>query len=171
MASVQVDYDERNLLRSSQFLTYCVFMKTFDEVIAIQLPMPAEGAVPDEVLSESRAAVLEEREKARRNYELAWDEAGPEAAGDPLLVALGQARRRREAAESEIRQLLAYGREFMGPRPYRLADLAAAAGMSISGVRTAYDHADVDRVEGLIGRRSRNWRAADPDDSPAEAKS
>jgi hypothetical protein len=99
---------------------------------------------------------------------LAWEEAGPEAAGDPLLVALRQTRRRREAAESEIRQLLAYGREFMGPRPYRLVDLATASGMSISGVRTAYDRADVDRVEGLIGRRSRNWRAAAPDDPPAQ---
>ncbi|GAA2756179.1 hypothetical protein GCM10009872_15390 [Actinopolymorpha rutila] len=35
--------------------------------------------------------------------------------------------------------MLAYGREFVHPRPYRLIDLASAAGMAVSGVRTAYD--------------------------------
>jgi len=33
--------------------------------------------------------------------------------------------------------LIAYGRRFTHPRPYKLIDLANAAGMSISGVRTA----------------------------------
>ncbi len=39
----------------------------------------------------------------------------------------------------------------MQPRPYRLADLADAAGMSISGVRTAYTKADIDRAAALTG--------------------
>ena len=36
------------------------------------------------------------------------------------------------------------------PRPYRLADIAAAAGMSISGVRTAYTEHDVDAARRLL---------------------
>ena len=70
---------------------------------------------------------------------------------DPLLEALTDARQRREQADREIRLLLAYAREIVSPRPYRLADLAEAAGMSISGVRTAYtqdDHADVITLTG-----------------------
>jgi len=65
---------------------------------------------------------------------------------DPLLVALSEARRDRDVAEERIRRLLAFGREFAGPRPYTLAVLAAAAGMSISGVRSGYQQGDVDAV-------------------------
>src|SRR5271166_6023907 len=62
----------------------------------------------------------------------------PDAPADPVLAALHDARDRRDQADRDIRILLAYARELTRPRPYRLADLAAAAGMSISGVRTAY---------------------------------
>jgi hypothetical protein len=74
---------------------------------------------------------------------------------DPLLAALADARQRKEQAESEIRLLLAYAREVVTPRPYRLADLAAASGLSISGVRTAYTAADVERITALLDVR--NW--------------
>jgi AraC-like DNA-binding protein len=57
---------------------------------------------------------------------------------DELLAALRDARQRRDQADHDIRILLAYAREHTRPRPYRLADLAEACGMSISGVRTAY---------------------------------
>jgi len=67
-------------------------------------------------------------------------------ATDPLLAALAETRRRRDQADAEIRMLLAYARELITPRPYRLADLADAAGMSISGVRTAYDRSDIERA-------------------------
>jgi len=67
--------------------------------------------------------------------------------GDPLLAALHEARRLRDAADRDIRLLLAYAREFTRPRPYRLTDLAAAAGMSISGVRTAYTREHIDAVQ------------------------
>jgi hypothetical protein len=62
-----------------------------------------------------------------------------------------------------IRELLAYGREFVQPRPYTLGDLAAAAGMSISGVRTAYGHHDVDQVAATTSAKPRDWRAPDPE--------
>jgi hypothetical protein len=50
-----------------------------------------------------------------------------------------------------MRRLLAYGREFTRPRPYRLADLADASGMSISGVRTAYDDHEIQQVAQATG--------------------
>ena len=42
-----------------------------------------------------------------------------------------------------MRLLIAYGREFTQPRPYKLEALAAAAGMSISGTRTAYGEDEI----------------------------
>ena len=69
---------------------------------------------------------------------------------DPLLHALHEARGRKLRAEEDIRTLIAYAREFTRPRPYRLIDLAQAAGMSISGVRTAYAPRDVERAARLL---------------------
>ncbi|MEU5884420.1 hypothetical protein [Spirillospora sp. NPDC047279] len=57
---------------------------------------------------------------------------------DPLLEALAQARQRFDQATIEMRILIALGREFTGPRPYTFTQLAQAADMSISGVRTSY---------------------------------
>jgi hypothetical protein len=63
---------------------------------------------------------------------------------DALLEAIRTVRQRKEKADQDMRLLLAYAREHVKPRPYRLADLADAADMSISGVRTAYSQADID---------------------------
>ena len=70
--------------------------------------------------------------------------------GDPVLAALRDARHRRDQADRDIRILLAYAREIVTPRPYKLADLAQATGKSISGVRTAYTPADVDTARHLL---------------------
>ena len=70
----------------------------------------------------------------------------PWQATDPVLTALAAARARRDQAEAEIRILLAYARELATPRPYRLTDLAAATGKSVSGVRIAYTPHDVDQA-------------------------
>jgi hypothetical protein len=79
---------------------------------------------------------------------------------DPLLTALADAAQRRQRADHQIRLLLAYAREHVRPRPYRLADLAAAAGMSISGIRAAYTQADIDHAARLTGSaRSRHLLA------------
>lgn len=61
---------------------------------------------------------------------------------------MARARDQRLAAERDRRLLLAYAREFTDPRPYRLEDLARAAGMSVSGVRTAYDHDEITAING-----------------------
>ena len=79
---------------------------------------------------------------------------------DPLLAALADAASRKQRADHDMRLLLAYAREHTQPRPYRLADLAQAAGMSISGIRTAYTQADIDHAARLTGgARSRHLLA------------
>ena len=79
---------------------------------------------------------------------------------DPLLAALADAAQRKARADHEIRLLLAYAREHVQPRPYRLADLADAAGMSISGVRVAYTQADIEQAARLTsGSRGRHLLA------------
>jgi len=70
---------------------------------------------------------------------------------DPLLAALADAAQRKQRADHDIRLLLAYAREHTQPRPYRLADLAKAAGMSPSGIRTAYTQADTEEAARLTG--------------------
>ncbi|HEY1830159.1 MAG TPA: hypothetical protein VGG38_07950 [Acidimicrobiales bacterium] len=70
---------------------------------------------------------------------------------DPLLTTLAALRRQRHDLDAAMRRLLAYGREFTRPRPYRLTDLADAAGMSISGVRTAYDADEIAQVAQATG--------------------
>ena len=78
-------------------------------------------------------------------------------ADDPLLAALADARQRKEQAVNDIWLLLAFAREHTQPHPYRLADLAEAAGMSISGIRTAYTQADIEHAARLTGgTRSRH---------------
>lgn len=72
---------------------------------------------------------------------------------DALLAALADARRRKDQAARDMRLLLAYAREITAPRPYRLADLAQAAGLSISGIRTCYTASDVQDAWQLIDAR------------------
>jgi hypothetical protein len=80
---------------------------------------------------------------------------------DPLLAALAEARQRRDQADRDMRVLLAYAREITAPRPYRLADLAHAAGMSISGIRAAYTPGDVQHAARLLdGTALRHLQAA-----------
>jgi len=68
-----------------------------------------------------------------------------------VLAALADARQRRDQASRDMRLLLAYAREIVAPRPYRLADLAKATGMSISGIRAAYTGSDVLAAWQLLG--------------------
>src|SRR5512142_2236861 len=74
------------------------------------------------------------------------DRREPDLSPEVLLAALADARRRKEQASRDTRVLLAYAREIAAPRPYRLADLARVTGLSISGIRTAYNATDVDHA-------------------------
>ncbi|MET8977386.1 hypothetical protein ABZX85_17370 [Streptomyces sp. NPDC004539] len=143
-------------------------MSVFSDIAAICHPMPAPGELPDDVYSDICDSIHAEREEMVRNLEAAADADYEE--NEPLLSAIGIARSRKERAEAEIRRLIAYGREFTRPRPYKLADLATASGMSPSGIRTAYGHDEVADVERTLGRTTRERRAASADD-PADADS
>ena len=88
---------------------------------------------------------------------------------DPLLTTLAGLRRQRHDLDAAIRRLLAYGREFTRPRPYKLADLADAAGMSISGVRTAYEAEEIAQVADATGLKpAASQSSTDPDKGSAQ---
>ncbi|WP_141704495.1 hypothetical protein [Planobispora rosea] len=78
--------------------------------------------------------------------------AAESPADDPLLARLEALAQKKREIDQEVRLILAYAREFIRPGPYKLKLLAEAAGMSISGVRTAYDAQDKIIVSGRIGR-------------------
>ena len=137
----------------------------FADVAAIlhPLPRPQDGKDDHDGFQEMRAQAAEDQERTAEKLRLVWEEGDQ----DPLIYALVSARRAKEQAEQEIRELLAYGREFVQPRPYTLVDLAGAAGMSISGVRTAYGHGAVAAVAAATSAKPREWRAADADPQPS----
>jgi hypothetical protein len=130
---------------------------TFADVAAIlhPLPRPEPGENDHDGFIDMREQAAAERVETAAQLRLSWEEGEV----DPLLAALGQARREKDAAEQLIRVLLAYGREFVRPRAYTLEMLAAASGMSVSGVRTAYGANEIDTVAEATGTR---LRAAGP---------
>ncbi len=124
-----------------------------DNITAVVARPYLEGQ-PADMRDAIAAAAEDERAELAGQLRLARDEGGE----DPLLTLVERARGRMLAAERDLRLLLAYAREFAEPRPYRLEDLARAAGMSISGIRTAYDDDEVGEVAAITGlpRRRRN---------------
>lgn len=132
----------------------------FDHLASLeQRPSPDPGEVPtevyDEVLEDAARAAYERARELREYWQHHWSATGGE--DDPLLDALDDARRTMLEAEQHLRLLIAYGYEFVRPRGYTLAQLATHAGMSISGVRTAYDLENEGRIieerTGLTPRR------------------
>jgi hypothetical protein len=143
------------------------------DLTALVLPLPLRpvGVDDDDAVLDGWEAVLaevtEERERFADQLRLGWEEAEL----DPLLGQIQAARAAMLAAERRLRLLIAYGREFVGHRPYRLEDLAHAAGMSISGVRTAYDDDEVADVAALTGARPRRAPADPTPTPPAHSRS
>jgi hypothetical protein len=137
-----------------------------DHVAAMLHPMPTPGQVPDEVFDDVVDQVGQDREREAGGLRLAWEETGH----DPLLSALSGLARQRAEIEDHIRVLLAYARTFAHPRPYPLTDLAVAAGMSFSGVRTAYHDDHVTAVADRTGLRPpRRPGPAEPAEPPPPA--
>ncbi len=101
-----------------------------DNITAIMTRPDLEGQ-PAEVRGDIVARAEDERAELAGQLRLARDEGGE----DPLLAVVERARDRT--------------REFAEPRPYRLEDLARAAGMSISGIRTAYDDDEIGEVTAI----------------------
>ena len=104
----------RSVLRLTHFFAIAVNMNLIGDLAALRIPLPQPGDVtPEELYPDA----LEEAEQAREDYAFALEAQWDELQEDPLLIALGNARAAREAADHEIRRLLAYGREFHGDRP------------------------------------------------------
>jgi hypothetical protein len=130
----------------------------FEDLVKICHPYP-QGPTDEEGRPTDEAA--EAVHQDRQNALLALEEADLDAASqqedrDAVLAEVEKAGEQKRDAERRLRLLLAYAREFVGPRPYPLDDLARAAQMSISGVRTGYGDAEVEEVERLTGERP--WR-------------
>lgn len=97
------------------------------------------------------------------------DECGGPWDGDPILIALEQTAIQIQSLQKLIYELVAYAREIPPPgRKYTLEQLAAAARMSVSGVRSCYTVGDISSAAGKLvigaGKRGapadRRWDAA-----------
>lgn len=133
--------------------------------IVCPIPDPPGDGAPEEVVDAFGAEIdvaLAAQDRLRGNIEASWE--GGDV--DPLIGEIANARAEIREAEQRLRLLLAYGREFVEPRPYTLDSLAQAAGMSVSGVRTAYDNEEIFTVAKLIGAK---LRRRDDADAPATA--
>jgi hypothetical protein len=122
------------------------------DIAALLNPMPApvedDDESDDESYSHAAEAAWREREEMAEDLRTAWSEGDI----DPLLSTLSSLRNRRLQLEADMRLLIAYGRCFTHPRPYKLIDLANAAGMSISGIRTAYDTDEIGQATEVLER-------------------
>lgn len=127
-----------------------------DHIAELLIHMPTEvdpsAGIDSSILNDLQLAADTERQAYADQLRLVSDETGD----DPLIDAIHAARARMYAAERDLRLLIALGREFVQPRPYRLESLAHAAGMSISGVRTAYEDEEIEEVAELTGLRPKS---------------
>ncbi|MGH3495408.1 MAG: hypothetical protein ACRDQ1_19565 [Sciscionella sp.] len=148
-------------------------MDEFETLATVLLAALSSGACEDEhALTGGVGAGSEAQGVERRALVAERLRANAEIVGfyghDPLLTTLAGLRRQRHDLDAAMRRLLAYGREFTSPRPYRLADLADAAGMSISDVRTAYDAEEIAQVAHATGLKpSTGLMVTDPESGSA----
>jgi hypothetical protein len=119
------------------------------EIAALLHPMPVPDSQNDDGYAAMTEQILQEREDLTEQLRNSWTGGGI----DPLLATLEDLRTQRLRLEADMRLLIAYGRRFTHPRPYKLIDLASAAGMSISGVRTAYDTDEIDQAIAILHRQ------------------
>jgi hypothetical protein len=139
----------------------------FEALAAITHPLPEYqefAALNDHLADDDRQVAfsdtLEQAEREREAYLNELREQGEYAAEnggefDPLLGEVARCRAEMLNAERRMRLLVAYAREFVRPQPYQLKDLAQAAGLSISGVRIAYDEDEVREVIERTGDKPR----------------
>jgi hypothetical protein len=126
------------------------------DIAALLTPMPerldldttGDRDVYDDVYNDMAQEAWQERESLAEALRLSWQEEG----ADPLLSTLADLRQQRLRLEANMRLLMAYGRRFTHPRPYKLIDLANAAGLSISGVRVAFDDDEITQAAEILRR-------------------
>lgn len=132
------------------------------DIAALLHPMPqrpGEGDETDEAYQAAAEAAWQQREETAEELRLSLQEGGV----DPLLSTLTGLHEQRLQLEEDMRLLMAYGRCFTRPRPYKLIDLARAAGLSISGVRIAFTDDEITQAAEIL------HRAPVSDDGPAPA--
>ena len=135
------------------------------DIAALLHPMPqradagGEGDDGDEAYQAMAEAAWQQREELADELRLSLQEGGI----DPLLSTLAGLSEQRLQLEEQMRLLMAYGRCFTRPRPYKLIDLARAAGLSISGVRIAFTDDEITQAAEILGRPPVS------DDGPAPA--
>jgi hypothetical protein len=132
------------------------------EIAALLHPIPEHTDQDDadqgeEAYQAMADAAWQEQEELAEQLRLSWQELGT----DPLLSTLRGMANERLLLEANMRLLMAYGRRFTSPRPYKLIDLARAAGLSISGVRIAFTDDEITQAAEILGR------PPVPDDGPA----
>lgn len=128
----------------------------FADIAALLTPMPErpdqdtarDRSVDDDAYNDMAQEAWQERESLAEALRLSWQEEG----ADPLLSTLADLRQQRLRLEADMRLLMAYGRCFTHPRPYKLIDLANAAGLSISGVRIAFDDDEITQATEILHR-------------------
>lgn len=126
----------------------------FDHIAALThtLPSSPEEVSPPESFDDAVDQIRQRRHDYAENLRAAWDGADI----DPLISEIEKVRRRRHEVDRQLRELVAYGREFVGPRPYALASLAQAAGLgSHSSARTFYGEEEIAAVSAATGAKRR----------------
>lgn len=115
-----------------------------EDLALIAHPDPSRGEVePPEAFHEVRVQSAEQRRAYAENLRTMLDSTGE----DPLLAALRSAAARRDAAETQVRALLAYGRQFTGTRPdYTWQVLGEAAGLPYSTARRTVGEQEIETV-------------------------
>jgi hypothetical protein len=130
------------------------------DIAALLNPMPERtGDESDDAFRAMAEAAWEAREEQAEQLRLSLQEGGI----DPLLSTLAHLHEHRLQLEADMRLLMAYGRCFTRPRPYKLIDLARAAGLSISGVRIAFTDDEITQAAEILSRSPVS------DDGPAPA--
>jgi hypothetical protein len=122
------------------------------ELAKILIPTPVRGRdESEEQFAERFNAVPEQRRTLVGELLLS---ARASVLDDPVLARLSELATQKQDIQRQMRLIIAYGREFIRPEPYRLRTLAAAAELSISGTRTLYSPTDLAAIATQIGRKA-----------------
>lgn len=121
---------------------------TFADIAALLNPMPEQTPQNEDAYSDMAEETFREREDLAVALRAAWDNDG----ADPLLSTLERLQEQLLQVETDMRLLIAYGRRFTHPQPYKLIDLARASGKSISGARIAYDDDEIAQATEILHR-------------------
>lgn len=120
-----------------------------EDLALIAHPRPRQGEVqPPEAFGDAAEQIALDREDYEQNLRAFHDGTDE----DPLLAELGHVAGRRDAAEIQIRTLLAYGRHFTGgTRPgYSWPVLAEAAGLDRKTAERRVSEADIAAVRRAV---------------------